>query len=235
MQVPQPLKLERVDSEGLRLLGLDDVSSDCLQLMNFSSLQCMPAESFRSGVGAPHFLMEMQALGAMRKDVAWDVASSAKDKVRRFYTRPLEGGPVWQFSDVRLDDFCPAITPHFLSLSLSLSLLPLSAPTIYVFLYLYLSLSIYIYISLSLSLFLFLPLSRRGQPEILAPLLLMAADPTLARIWAQSYFSNPRTSNPPIIPDGTAPCRIEGERFCCVMLCKISPRICKFEHETIAR
>ena len=156
MQVPQPLKLERVDSEGLRLLGLDDVSSDCLQLMNFSSLQCMPAESFRSGVGAPHFLMEMQALGAMRKDVAWDVASSAKDKVRRFYTRPLEGGPVWQFSDVRLDDFCPAITPHFLSLSLSLSLPPSLCPH-YICLSIPISLSLYIYIYISLSLSLSLP------------------------------------------------------------------------------
>ena len=44
----------------------------------------------------------------------------------------------------------------------------------------------YMCISPSLSLF---P-SRRGQPEILAPLLLMAADPSLVWIWARSELSN---------------------------------------------
>ena len=43
-------------------------------------------------------------------------------------------------------------------------------------------------VSLLLSLSLF-P-SRRGQPEILAPLLLMAADPSLVWIWARSELSN---------------------------------------------
>ena len=61
---------------------------------------------------------------------------------------------------------------YVVSLSLSLSLSP-SHP-------------VHVYLSFSLSLF---P-SRRGQPEILAPLLLMAADPSLVWIWARSELSN---------------------------------------------